>query len=403
LNVVFLSHYFPPEVGAPQTRIAELAAGLRARGASVTVHTGFPHYPDGRVQAPYRIRPVQREVRPDGVHVVRSAVYPAPNRGFARRLAGHLSLSASAVATAALSGAADVVVVESPPLFLGGAAIAYAAAKQARLVVHVADLWPASAVALGALSNPRAIALAERLESAVYARADAIVVPTEGMEEALAAHPAARGKVARIGPTVDTRRFSAIPAPNGAGPLRVLYAGTVGMAQGLDTLVAAAERAGPETVRVTVAGGGAELEGLRGRLAADAIANVELLGTVPAAAVPGLYGEAHTGVVLLRDRPLFEGALPTKLLECMAAGRPVVLSARGEAARLVTGTGAGIVVEPERPRELARAFETLARDPARRAQLGGQARAAARRFDRAVAVDRWAALLERAAAQRARR
>ena len=81
MRVVFLTHYFPPEVGAPQTRIAELAAGLRARGIDVTVHTGFPHYPDGRVPPPYRIRPLRRERGPDGTPIVRSAVYPAPNSG----------------------------------------------------------------------------------------------------------------------------------------------------------------------------------------------------------------------------------------------------------------------------------------------------------------------------------
>jgi glycosyltransferase involved in cell wall biosynthesis len=400
VRVTFLTHYFPPEVGAPQTRIAELAAGLQAHGDQVTVHTGFPHYPDGRVPAPYRIRPLQRERGADGVLVVRSAVYPAPNRGFVRRLAGHLSLSVSALATAALTGPADVVVVESPPLFLAAGGVGYARVKRAPMVLHVSDLWPASAVALGALTDPRAIALAERLETVAYAGAAAIVVPTEGIEAALEEHPAARGKVVRIGPSVDLRRFADLAPPDDAMPLRVLYAGTVGLAQGVDTLVEAARRAGPQAVRVDLAGGGAELDTLRARLAADAIDNVTAYGTVPASRVPALYGRAHAGAVLLRDRPLFEGAVPTKLLECMAAGRPVLLSARGEAAALVRDAGAGIVVAPEDPRALAEAFGALASGDSRRA-FGERARAAAARFDRAAAVERWAELLERV--QRARR
>ena len=93
MRVCFLTHYFPPEVGAPQTRIELLARTLAADGAEVTVHTGFPHYPDGGVKAPYRNRPWLTERR-DGVTIVRSAVYPAANRGFAPRLLDHLAFAA---------------------------------------------------------------------------------------------------------------------------------------------------------------------------------------------------------------------------------------------------------------------------------------------------------------------
>ena len=403
MRAVFLTQYFPPEVGAPQTRIAELAAGLRSRGHDIAVHTGFPHYPEGRILPPYRNRPLLRERAPDGVRIVRSAVLAAPNRGFAGRLASHLSLAGSALATAVASGPADVVVVESPPLFLAGAAVAYAALKRARLVVHVADLWPQSAVELSALRDRRLIAAAERLEAWAYAHADAIVVPTAGMESALERHPAARGKVVRIGPAVDTARFAAPPPTDGGPPLRVLYAGTVGMAHGLETLVEAARLAGPQLVEVTVAGQGAEWPQVAARVAADRVANVTLLGAVPSADVPALYARADAGAVLLRDRRIFAGALPTKMLECLAAGRPLVLAARGEAAALVRETGAGVVVEPEDPDGLADAFRELAADPARRGRMAARARTAAAGFDRSAAVARWAALLEALVAQRARR
>jgi glycosyltransferase involved in cell wall biosynthesis len=383
-------------VGAPQTRIAELAAGLRARGFDVTVHTGFPHYPDGRIAPPYRNRPLRRERAPDGVRIVRSAVYAAPNRGVVRRLADHAAFCASALAAAPATGPADVVVAETPPLFLAAAAAAYAAAKRAALVLHVADLWPASAVALGALRDRRAIALAQRLERWAYRRAAAIAVPTEGIAAALEREPAAAGKVAHLPPAVDTRRFAALPPPAANGRLEVLYAGTVGMAQGVGTLLEAARLAGPRTVGVTIAGAGAEAE----RVARAAPPNVRVLGSVPAARVPALYGAAHAGAVLLHDLPLFEGALPTKLLECMAAGRPVVLAARGESAALVRRAGAGMVVEPDRPDRLAAALRALAAERDRAAALGARGRAAAAAFDRAASVDRWAALLERQGARR---
>jgi glycosyltransferase involved in cell wall biosynthesis len=397
VRVVLLTHYYPPEVGAPQTRLAELAAGLASRGVEVTVHTGFPHYPAGGVRAPYRNRPLVRERGAGGERVVRSAVYPAANRGFARRLLDHLAFGASALATARATGPADVVVVESPPLFLAGAGALYAAAKRAPLVLNVADLWPESAVALGMLRDRRAIALARALERGAYRRAAAIAAPTAGIAAALEREPAAAGRVERLGPAVDAARFAGVPAPPAAGGrLEVLYAGTVGLAQGIGTLVEAARLAGPGAVGVTIAGDGAEAEAI----ARAAPGNVRLLGTVPAAAVPALYAAADAGAALLRAGPLFEGALPTKLFECMAAGRPVVVAARGEAAALVERTGAGIAVAPERPDLLAAAFRRLAADRGAAAAMGERGRAAvAAEFGRAAWVERWLELLERVAAQ----
>ena len=320
------------------------------------MHAGFPNYPSGRVQAPYRNRPLLRETGPAGERVVRSAVLPTPNRGFAPRLANHTAFAVSCVATAGFTGPQDVVVVESPPLFTAGAGVAYAKLKRAPLVAHVSDLWPSTAIELGALNNERAVAAARALERTVYRSAAAITVPTEGMVEQLSAEPTAAGKVRRMPPVVDVESFPALEPEPLQGPLRVLYAGTVGLAQGIEMLVDAAALAGPDVVEVTIAGWGGEGELVRERVAQRGAGNVELLGTVPAHAIPALYQRAHAGVVLLKDRPILAGALPTKMYECMASARPVILSARGEAARLIESSGAGLVAVPEDAEALAAAF-----------------------------------------------
>ena len=399
MRVCFLTHYFPPEVGAPQARISSLARALAARGATVTVHTGFPHYPAGEILPPYRNRPYAIE-RDGPVKVVRSAVYPAPNRGFGRRLANHTSLAASALATAPLSGSADVVVVESPPLFTAGAGVAYARVKRAPLVVNVADQWPASAVELGALTGKRAIRAAERLERAVYERAAALTVPTEGLVAALGQMPSAHGKVHRLGPSVDLDRFSVGP-PRAEHVLRVVYAGTVGLAQGIDTLVEAARLAGPDVVDLTVAGDGADAPAIARRVEDERIANVRMAGTVAHGDVPALYAGADAAAVLLRDRPIFEGALPTKLLEAMAAGRAILLSARGESAELVRRCEAGLVVAPEDPEALAGAFRRLAGDRTRITRLGEFGRGcASERFSREKVTAGWWELLSEVAGRK---
>lgn len=399
MKVRILTHYYPPEVGAPQTRLAALARGLAARGDEVVVHTGFPHYPDGEIKPPYRNRPLA--VEDDGpVRVVRSWVYAAPNRGFARRIANHASFAASALMSAAAEGPADALVVETPPLLLAGAAIPYARAKGAKLILNVADLWPDSAVEMGALNSARAIEAARLVEHSAYRAAAAIACPTEGIVAALERVPAAAGKTALIRPAVDLSRFDPTTrmVDSEDRPLRVLYAGTVGLAHGLGTLLDAVERierrADAPHLEVTIAGDGAEAPALRARLAAQGSASVRMLGAVAAARIPALYAESDVAVVTLRDLPIFEGALPTKMLEAMAAARPVVLSARGEAARLIDSERAGVVVPPEDPDALAGALGALGADPPRRAALGAAGRRTVERdFGREAWLTRWTELL----------
>ena len=401
--MTFLTHYYPPEVGAPQTRLSWLARGLAEGGFEVTIHTCFPHYPDGKIKAPYRNRPLV--VESDGpVRVVRSAVYASPNRGFARRLANHASFSLSALATVRPAGPADVVVVESPPLLHAGAAIPYARLKRAPLVVNVSDLWPDSAIELGALRSPTAIRAARAIERACYRAAAAIVCPTEGIAGDLANRQESSGKVRRIPPAVDLGRF----APSGRNGqrsaadhdrgFRVLYAGTIGLSQGLGTLLdaaAALEGEDDPPVEFLIAGDGAEAPELRARVAEHGPGNVRMLGAVPHGRVPDLYVEADVAVVLLRDRPLFAGALPTKMLEGMAAARPIVLSASGEAASFVEKSGGGAVVPPEDPAALAAVIRDLARDRERRMKLGAAGRSWVERgFARERALGEWHGLLQ---------
>jgi colanic acid biosynthesis glycosyl transferase WcaI len=395
VRVLLLTHYYPPELGAAPARIAALAHGLADRGVQVTVHTGFPHYPSGTIPPPYRNRPVT--TRYEGpLRVVRSIVYPTPNRGFGRRLANHTVFAAGALVTSRAAGPVDVVVAETPPLFTAAAGVAYARLKGAQLVLNVSDLWPESAIELGVVARDgRAASAAGALAQICYRSARLVTAPTEGIVATLDARSETAGKVVHVPPAVDLERFAYVPAvtPRPGAPLRVLYAGTLGLAQGLDTLVQAAALAGPEVVELLIAGEGPEREHLDALTSTRGLAHVRLLGPVAAQEIPALYGTVDAGVVTLRDLPIFTGALPTKLFEVLAAGRPVILAARGEAAQLVRDADAGLVVAPEDSTALAHAFDRLRASPEEALQMGSRGRLYARRFDRPAVVEQWLELL----------
>jgi glycosyltransferase involved in cell wall biosynthesis/SAM-dependent methyltransferase len=374
MRLLFVTHYFYPEVGAAQTRILETARLLRRRGHEVTVLTGFPNYPDGVIPAAYRGRVAMRE-RIDDISIVRTPVYPAPNRGFGRRLLNHLSFALSSVAGAPASGAADVVIAETPPLFTAVSAVAIAALKRVPLVLNVADLWPESAVQLGLLSNPHAIRAAELLERLSYDHANVVCVPTPGMRSILLGRGEPPEKVVHLPNAVDVDRFAAaadsVPVRG-----RVIYSGTVGLAQGVATLVEAGALLKEDADRpeILIVGDGAERADLARRAADEGLDHVRFAGRVDRDAIPALIGSAEMAVMSLRDLPIFDDALPTKLLEYMAAARPVVAAASGQVARLVREVDAGIACPPEDARALADAIRAVAADPVRAREMGQNGR-----------------------------
>jgi glycosyltransferase involved in cell wall biosynthesis len=404
MRLLFVTHYFHPEVGAPQTRILETARRLRARGHAVTVLTGMPHYPDGVVPDDYRRRLLVREDL-DWISVVRTAGLAAPNRGFARRLADHATYAVTGVLASPLAGraGADAIIGETPPLFTAAAAVLIARARRTPLVLNVADLWPESAVQLGALENRAAIRAAEALERYAYRHAAMITVPTPGMRRTLLARGEPPEKVRHLPNAVDVERFPVSPADTST-VLRVVYCGTVGMAQGVGTLIEAIRRLRGRggQIELVIAGDGAERPALEALARSGGHDGVRFEGRIPRERVPGLLASADVTVLSLRDVPLFEDALPTKLLEYMAAGRPVVAAAAGEAAEVVAAAGAGLACRPEDPDDLARALETVAQDPEQRRAMGANGRRfVEERFSRAAFVERLEALVEGVVGDRA--
>jgi glycosyltransferase involved in cell wall biosynthesis len=381
MQILIVTHYFPPEIGAPQARLSELARQWAGTGEQVTVLTGMPNHPTGMVPRAYRGRRVVEE-RIDGYRVLRSWLYATPNEGMLRKTLGHLSFMVSSAVVGALrSGTADVVVVSSPTFFSIFSAWLLARLRRAKLIVEVRDLWPGIFVELGVLTNPWLIRALEWLELATYNAADAVVVVSQGFRDNVVRRGVKADKVHTIYNGADLSRFSDVAveagarAELGAGPddTLVLYIGAHGISHGLVTVADAAQRLVGEPVRFAFVGEGAAKADLAQRVRELGLVNVSLFPGVTRDQVPRILAAADICLVPLRDVPLFSAFIPSKMFEYLAAAKAVIGSVRGEPAVILREAGA-VVVGPEDPAALADAIRDLASDRPRREAMGRRGR-----------------------------
>ena len=385
MRVVFLTHHFPPEIGAPQSRIFETAEKLVKFGHKVVVLTGMPNYPTGIAHERYRDKLFMHE-QIQGIDLFRTWVFATPNRAAVPRILNHLSFALSSLFGALKVGQCDVIVVNSPPLLLGASGYAISRLKRAPLVVNVADLWPASAIELGVLRNRTAIKLAQELEAFIYRKACKTIGVTagvtQGVSKVLDAKGTAKGRIALIPNGTDTTLFN--PGADGEAARKalkledkfvVMYAGTIGLAQGLDVVLETAKLLRDDKqVRFVLIGEGVDKENLIDKADREGIDNVSFSEPQPRSEMPGILNAADAVLVILRNLPLFEGAVPSKMSEAMACGRPVIMAVAGEAAALLQGAKAGLTVEPENPVALADAVRKLREEPELAAEMGSNGR-----------------------------
>ncbi len=378
-RILFFTPYYPPEVGAPQTRISETAIRLVKRGHQVTVLTTLPNYPLGQVPPEYRKRARRREIL-DGVSVVRVWSYISPNKGFLRRILSQLSFGCLGALLGARSvGHPDLIIVESPPLFdaIGGRWLAWL--KRCPFVFTVADIWPEAAIQLGMLQNRLLIRLAEWLERSTYRKAGGIWTVTNGFRQMLVQRGVPEHKIMLVPNGVDTDLFQPVPQSQARAELGwdtdgfvLLYAGTIGLAQGLKTVLAAAEQLKAHAdIRFVLVGEGAAKEELMAEAQRRLLTNVVFMQAQPHSRMPLVLSAADANLSPLRNVPISRDMIQVKTYEAMACALPIVLAVDGESRRLIEQEAkAALYVEPENAAALALAVLTLRNDPSLARQLG---------------------------------
>jgi colanic acid biosynthesis glycosyl transferase WcaI len=389
VKILYVSQYFPPEMGAPAARAAELAHHWAEAGHDVSVLTGFPNHPTGVVPEEWRsrLRKLTYHEKIGGANIYRTWLWPLPNRKAHERMRNYASFFLSAALRGMFLPQPDVIIGTSPQLLVALAGWWLGFSRRVPFVFEVRDLWPESLTAVGVGSEDsllhHALAAIARF---LYERSDRIVVVTPAFKEHLIRRwcvPPEKISIVENG--VETDLFApqsehanvALRQKLGAeGKFLVCYVGTLGMAHGLETLLDAAARLRRDNpdVMFIVVGEGAEKQRIKNLAHDHGLDNICFLDQQRRETVPSYISASDACLVLLKKTDVFKTVIPTKLLEFMSCARPVILGVDGQARQIVEESGGGIVIEPENSEALVCAIQRLAADRSSGIDLGKKGR-----------------------------
>ena len=397
MRLLILTQYYPPETGAAQNRLHELAKRLKVKGMDVEVLTAMPNYPNMKIMDGYRWKFNVREVI-DDIIVTRSWIYVKNSKSIFHRLLNYFSFVITSFFTGCFrTGKYDFILCESPPLFLGMSAYLLSRFKRAKLVFNVSDLWPESAEKLGLINSRFLLGISTRLEEFLYRKSALIVGQTKGI-------------VSNISERIPNKKVYWLPNgaelkyykpgrekgnwrdENGFGPddFLAFYGGILGHAQGLEVILKAASRlSNNNAIKFIIMGSGPLKEKLIDLKKELDISNVFFFDTLPKIHIPNVLEAIDASVIPLKKLELFKGAIPSKIFESLAMKKPIILGVEGEAKELFIEEGhCGVFFEPENENDLAEKVLYLAENRSMLDELGQNARAyAERKFDREKIAD----------------
>jgi colanic acid biosynthesis glycosyl transferase WcaI len=394
MNILYVSQYYPPEACAPAARVDSFSREWVQAGADVRVVTGFPNHPEGALHPAYRKAWKKGFIHEEraGVEVYRTWLFPSANRRLWGRGANFASFALSATAAGVCVAPRNgVVIATSPQILVGVAGWAVGTLRRMPWIFEVRDLWPESLVGVGQTSADSWLYRGvDQVAKFLYRQATHIVVDGEWKRRHLLHQGVNESRISVIRNGIE-KDFCLDPDSNGAQEARqklrkalglraefiLLYAGTLGMAHGLQTVLEAAARLlGHEDIVFLFVGAGAERDQLCRRLREMRLFNVRVLEKQSRERIPAFLAAADVCLIPLRNQEVFKTAIPSKLFEAMAAGKPAILGVEGEAKEILLRSDGGLAIQPENPQAMADAILTLKHDPALCLGLGRNGRQA---------------------------
>ncbi|MCC6369684.1 MAG: glycosyltransferase family 4 protein [Bacteroidia bacterium] len=384
MKLLILTQYFPPEVGAPQNRLFELAVRLHKAGVEVSVLTAMPNYPQMKIHKNYEGLKWHYEEM-EGIKVYRSSIYVSQSKSIVARLRNYFSF----VVSSAIRGNRhlsefDFLMCESPPLFLGYSALYLSRKKKAKLIFNVSDLWPESAEKLGVVNNKQLLGMAYRLEERLYKKSVLVTGQTQGICQNINSRfPGVKTYWLPNGVDLSYYNPSQIQksdwrSKNGLTEADIvfLYAGIIGIAQGLEIILEAAVNfLDTPQLKFVLMGSGPEKEKLLKLKEQRQLHNVIFLEPVTKKEMPSVLKSINAAIVPLKKLDLFLGAIPSKLFENLAMEVPVLLGVDGEARELFINKGhCGIYFEPGNAQQLTEAIKVIYSDKNKAEALGKNGR-----------------------------
>lgn len=383
MKLIILTQYFPPEVGAPQNRLYEMAIRLQKRGVAVEILTAMPNYPSMEIHMEYKGKWYIKDEM-NGINVHRAWIWAGKSKNILPRLLNYFSFVFSSFWVGCIKlRKADYLLCESPPLFLGISAVLLKRIKKAKLVFNVSDLWPESAEKLGLITNKTLLKTTTRLEEYLYKSSALITGQTQGIVKNIKDRFPDK-KVYWLPNGVDLSFYNPDKITtqwreqNNFSPsdFIILYAGIIGHAQALEIVIAAAELTKNETaVKWVFLGSGPVKESLQAMKEEKQLSNVYFYPPVPKSIMPEILKAIDVALVPLKNIDLFRGAIPSKIFEALAMKKAILLGAEGEAKDLFIEQGkAGLAFIPEDAVDLVKNALHLYNNRSELAKLGENGR-----------------------------
>ncbi|QOL24421.1 glycosyltransferase family 4 protein [Thalassotalea sp. LPB0316] len=368
MHILFFTDNFPPESNAPASRTFEHAREWVNSGHKVTVITGVPNFPEGKVYENYQNKWYQKEYI-EGIEVRRVKTYIAANAGFFRRILDFTSFMVTSFIAGFFVKKVDVVVGTSPQFFTTVSAWGLSALTKKPFVFELRDIWPASIKAVGAVNRSWVVNWLEKLELFLYRKADLIIAVTNSFKENLINRGIDGEKIEVVLNGVDDSKFKPVSEKNSYfidklsldDKFVVGYLGTHGMAHGLPSVIDAAELLkGYKNIHFLFVGSGVVKQQLIALAKEKELENITFIPRQRKEMMPQFWGLCDVSLISLKKDDLFTTVIPSKVFESMGMGLPMITSAPpGEVTTLVKTSGSGIVISPENSEELAAAISKL--------------------------------------------
>ncbi len=399
-QIIFLTHYFPPEVNAPANRTYENCR-LWVKDFEVTVITNFPNHPDGKIYNGYKNKLYQKEII-DGIKVVRVWTFITPNEGFVLRTLNYVIFMILSFAYTIFSNIKfDIVIATSPQFFCGLAGKYIGLLKRKPFVLELRDLWPESIVAVGAMKNKLLIKFLEYVELRLYKSATIIISVTDSFKEKLIQRGIDKLKIHVIYNGVSINLFnqkSDITNTELKEFLRdgykVGYIGTIGMAHSIITLVEAAQITNDKDLKFVIVGSGAERDKLSAEILKRGLRNIRIFNIQPKEDIPAIINALDIFCIHLKKQNLFKTVIPSKIFEGMIMKKPIVIGVDGEARKILESAKAGLYFEPENPKDLLENITNIKKDSNKSFSFGENGYDfVIKNFDRKVLAEKYKKIL----------